>query len=64
MPNQFSSEGEVNAAILDLLAKNKVCAKCPKCNKYICFFEASNATCNSCGSIDAGKIIIVALAEN
>ena len=63
MPDQ-PSQNNVNDAILDLLAHNKICAKCPKCKKYICAFEVSNSNCNVCGSIDSNKIIVIALAEN
>lgn len=52
---------KTSAAIFDLLFKNKIFAKCPQCNRYLCLFECYNAHCPECGNFDKETLLIVDL---
>jgi len=48
-------------AIFDLLFKNQVFAKCPKCKKYMSLFEVYNSNCSCCGKVNSGHITIISI---
>lgn len=56
-------KNKTNKSVFKMIFENKVFAKCPTCNNYLCLFEFYNSHCNSCGQIDFNKIIIVYLEE-
>lgn len=58
----LSSE-DVQKSIYNLLLTNKVFAKCPNCQAYMCLFEVTNAHCNKCGNIDQDKIELICFDE-
>lgn len=52
---------DLEAAVVNLMYKNKIFAKCPVCSKYMCLFEWYNSHCNICGNVDSDKIILISL---
>ncbi len=55
------SKEETDTAIYNLLFTNKIFAKCPACNNYMCFFEVYNSHCGKCGKIPFDKIVLLSL---
>jgi len=48
-------------AIFELMVKNEVFAKCPKCKKYMTLFETYNCNCSACGKINFNDIVLISI---
>ena len=59
----INNNDAVKSTIYALLYSNEAFARCPKCNKYICYFEAYNCHCSICGKFEYDKMIIVYLGD-
>jgi len=51
----------IDGSVLQLLLESKLFAKCPKCSKYMSFFEVYNHNCSFCGKINFEEIILSSL---
>lgn len=52
---------KVTSAILDLLFKNKIFARCPLCNSFLPLFSVYNAHCPQCGNFNKDELLLVDL---
>jgi len=52
---------EIREKIFEMMNKNMIFIKCPKCKNYLCLFEAYNSHCNKCGDVDQTQLIILSL---
>ena len=59
MSEDSGSDDNINNNIVNLLYIQKIFARCPTCEKYLCFFEFYNLNCNKCGKINFQKIKLV-----
>lgn len=53
-------QDKISTAVFDLVYKNKIFIKCPKCSNYLCLFEIYNCHCNKCGDLKFNELILIA----